>query len=86
MFNEILTKEEIILIDNNGNNLTEGKPSSEKFMHIDIYNSRDDRLKNSMIVYLKTIKDNSNTKYVIVNFIKNNQNYYASLLLGGNNE
>ena len=38
-----LTREDLVLIDNTGN-LVEGtkKPSSEKFLHIEIYNTRND--------------------------------------------
>lgn len=37
-----LVKEEIVLIDANGNSKSGGNPSSEKFMHIAIYDERDD--------------------------------------------
>ena len=37
-----LKEEDIVLVDINGNNLTKGTPSSEVFMHLYIYQSRED--------------------------------------------
>ena len=37
-----LKQEDIVLVDLDGNLLTKGKPSSELFMHLEIYKKRDD--------------------------------------------
>ena len=37
-----LKEEDIVLVDLDGNVLTNGKPSSELFMHLEIYKKRDD--------------------------------------------
>lgn len=37
------------------------------------------KLKNSMKRYLKTINNKKGERYIIVNFLYNNKNYYASL-------
>lgn len=36
---------------------------------------------NSLIEYIKTIKDSTSRRYIIVNFYYNNHNYYASLYI-----
>ncbi len=37
-----LNEEDIVLVDMEGNTLTKGKPSSEVFMHLEIYKKRSD--------------------------------------------
>ena len=37
-----LKEEDIVLVDEDGNNLTKGKPSSEVIMHLEIYKNRPD--------------------------------------------
>ena len=47
-----------------------------------LLNSTDVNVVNSLKQYLKTISDDENKRFIIVNFKRENKNYYASLRLG----